>query len=107
ATGMAAGSLLARERETGTLSWVASKPVTRRSIWLSKGGPSTEMLSIFAGLVPLAATVAVVTILYGAPPVALVVGLAIGIVATIAFFAAVGLAAGAFVPAPPSGTPRG
>jgi ABC-type transport system involved in multi-copper enzyme maturation permease subunit len=107
ATVMAAGSLLARERETGTLSWVASKPVTRRSIWLSKWASSTAMLSILAGLIPLAATVAVVTVLYGAPPVALVVGLSIGIVAVVAFFAAVGLAAGAFLPGQPAAIAAG
>src|SRR4051812_6508811 len=32
----AVSGLIARERDTGTLAWVASKPVSRTSIWLSK-----------------------------------------------------------------------
>ena len=31
----AAMSLIVRERETGTLAWVASKPVSRTSIWVA------------------------------------------------------------------------
>ena len=93
-----AGSLMAREREAGTLAWVASKPVTRASIWTSKWVSATGMLSLVAGLVPLAATVGLVTILYGAPPIGIVVGLAAGIVAAIAFFTALGLGFGTILP---------
>ena len=98
ATIFVVGSLMAREREAGTLAWVASKPVARASIWTSKWISSTAMLSLVAGLVPLALTTALVTILYGAPPVGLVVGIALGMVAGIAFFAALGLAVGTVLP---------
>jgi len=98
ATIFVVGSLMAREREAGTLAWVASKPVTRASIWTSKWISATAMLSLVAGLVPLALTTVVVTVLYGAPPVGLVVGVALGMIATIAFFAALGLAVGTVLP---------
>lgn len=98
ATIFVAGSLMARERESGTLAWVASKPVTRTSIWLSKWSATTAMLAVFGGLVPLAVTVALVIVLYGALPVGLVIGLALGVVATVAFFTALALAAGTVLP---------
>jgi len=53
-------------------------------------------------MLPLAATVAVVVVLYGAPPVAVVGGFAAGAIALVAFFAAVGLAAGTMVPGQPA-----
>jgi ABC-type transport system involved in multi-copper enzyme maturation permease subunit len=93
-----AGSLLARERESGTLAWVASKPVTRASIWASKWVSSTVMLAVVAGIVPLGISVAVVTLLYGVPPIGLIVGIVAGVVATIAFFTAVGFALGTVIP---------
>ena len=98
ATIFVAGSLLARERESGTLAWVASKPVTRASIWLSKWVTTTVMTVLVAGILPLVATVILVTVLYGALPAGLVFGVAVGLVATIAFFAAVGLALGTVIP---------
>ena len=97
ATIFVAGSLLARERESGTLAWVASKPVTRASIWLSKWSTTTVMTALVAGILPMIATVILVTVLYGALPVGLVIGIAIGLVATIAFFAAVGLGLGTVI----------
>jgi len=93
-----AGSLMAREREAGTLAWVASKPVTRASIWTSKFVSATGMLALVAGIVPLAATVVLVTVLYGAPPIGVVIGLAAGIIAAIAFFTALGLGFGTILP---------
>jgi ABC-2 type transport system permease protein len=93
-----AGSLLAREREAGTLSWIASKPVTRASIWISKWISSTAILSLVAGVIPLAVTAAVVTVLYGLPPVEIFIGLAIGLAAVTAFFTALGLALGTVIP---------
>jgi ABC-type transport system involved in multi-copper enzyme maturation permease subunit len=98
ATLFAAGAALPRERESGTLAWVASKPVTRASIWSSKFVTMTVALSLLAGIIPLAATAVVVTVLYGALPISLVVGAAIGIAAVVAFFAAVGLALGTTLP---------
>jgi ABC-2 type transport system permease protein len=98
ATIFVVGSVMARERESGTLAWVASKPVTRGAIWASKWAASTAMLSLLAVLIPLAITAIVVTVLYGPLPIALVVGVALGMVATIAFFAALGLAVGTVLP---------
>jgi ABC-type transport system involved in multi-copper enzyme maturation permease subunit len=98
ATIFVAGSLLAREREAGTLAWVASKPVTRASIWLSKWTTTTVITAVVAGIVPLVATMVLVTALYGPLPIELVVGVAAGLVATIAFFAAVGLGLGTVLP---------
>jgi ABC-2 type transport system permease protein len=99
ATIFAVASLIVREREAGTLAWIASKPVGRRSIWLSKLASSSSILVVAAGLVPLAVTAAVVTVLYGVPPIGALIGLALGIAAVVVFFATVGLAAGTVVPA--------
>ena len=59
--------LLIVERERGTLAWTASKPVSRTSILVSKWITSTSMLWLTAVVVPLVATSALVTVLYGAP----------------------------------------
>jgi ABC-2 type transport system permease protein len=98
----AVGSLIVAERHAGTLAWVASKPVSRSAIWLAKWTSSTAMLAISAVLLPLAATAALVTLLYGAPPVEVIAGFAAGAIALVAFFAAVGLAAGTVVPGQPA-----
>lgn len=98
----AVGSLIVSERQSGTLAWVASKPVSRSSIWLAKWASSSAMLALAGVVMPLVATVAVVTVLYGAPPVAAVAGFAAGMIALVVFFAAVGLAAGTIVPGQPA-----
>jgi ABC-type transport system involved in multi-copper enzyme maturation permease subunit len=98
----AVGSLIVVERQSGTLSWVASKPVSRTAIWMSKWLTSTAMLAVSAVLIPMVATVATVAVLYGAPSAAMVVGLGVGMVAVVAFFVAVGLAAGTFLPGQPA-----
>jgi ABC-2 type transport system permease protein len=98
----AVGSLIVSERQSGTLAWVASKPVSRSAIWLAKWASSSAMLAVAAVVLPLVATVAVVVVLYGAPPVAAVAGFAAGMIALVAFFAAVGLAAGTIVPGQPA-----
>ena len=94
ATILAVGSLLVSERQAGTLAWVASKAVSRRSIWLSKWISAFGMIAATAVVLPLATTVALVTVLYGAPDAALVAGLAVGMLSVVAFFAAVGILAG-------------
>ena len=98
----AVGSLIVAERQSGTLSWVASKPVSRAAIWVSKWGSATGMLAVSAAIVPVVATVALVTVLYGPPPPVAVAGLIVGMIAVIAFFAAVGLAAGTVLPGQPA-----
>ena len=94
ATILAVGSVVVSERQAGTLAWVASKPVSRRSIWLAKWLTSTGMIAVSAVAVPLAITVALVVVLYGAVDPLVVAGLAFGMVALVAFFAAVGILAG-------------
>jgi ABC-2 type transport system permease protein len=98
----AVGSLIVAERHSGTLAWVASKPVSRSAIWLAKWTSASAMLALSAVIVPLVATVAVVVALYGAPPVVVLAGFAAGMIALVAFFAAVGLTAGTIVPGQPA-----
>jgi ABC-type transport system involved in multi-copper enzyme maturation permease subunit len=98
ATILAVVSLIVAERQTGTLAWTASKPVSRAAIWLSKWLSSSVMLAITAAIVPFAATLGVVVALYGAPPIELFVAGLLGAVALIMFFAALGLAAGTVMP---------
>ena len=98
----AAMSLIVRERESGTLAWMASKPVSRSSILVSKWLSATVVLWIVAGLIPLGVTAVVVTILYGAPPLGAVVAAGFGIGAAIALFVAVALAASALVASQPA-----
>ena len=85
--------VLTGERERGTLSWVASKPVSRGAIWLSSWTVSSIVVAITAAILPLVATVGVVIALYGVVPPIVVAGVAIGMIATIILFMAVGLAA--------------
>lgn len=98
----AAMSLIVRERETGTLAWVASKPVSRTSIWVSKWISATLVLFVAAGFVPLMLTTAVVTVLYGLPSLVAVALAAVGIGAVIALFVAVALAASTLVASQPA-----
>jgi ABC-2 type transport system permease protein len=89
----AAMSLLVAERDHGTLAWVASKPVSRGAIWVGKWLAATVVVAVAAGVLPLLATLAVVTALYGSVSVSVVTVAAIGVVASIAFIIAVVLAA--------------
>jgi ABC-2 type transport system permease protein len=89
--------LLVSERDHGTLAWVASKPVARGSIWMSKWIAGSAAIAIVGGVVPLLATVGLVVVVYGAIPAGVVVMSAVGIVAAIAFFVAVVLAASTVV----------
>lgn len=94
----AVAGLILRERDTGTLAWLASKPISRRAIIVAKWAGASVMLAITAAVVPLAVTAAVVAATYGAPNAwqSLLVGA--GMVATVAFYAAVGLALGTMLP---------
>jgi ABC-2 type transport system permease protein len=95
---LAVGSIVVAERQAGTLAWVASKPVARRSIWLSKWISSTAILAVSAVALPLAVTAGLVAVLYGAPDPVVVIGLGIGMAALVAFFTAVGVLAGTVLP---------
>ncbi len=94
----AVASLLVRERETGTLAWIASKPVSRHTILASKWISSSLVLAVSAVVVPIVVTFAVVTVLYGAPDPATVGIVTAGGVAAVVFFAAFGLAVSTVLP---------
>ncbi len=89
----AAMSLLIGERDKGTLSWVASKPVSRASIWLSKWAAASIVVTLVAGIIPMAATFGLATVLYGPLGIDTLVYATIGIAASITFMVAVVLAA--------------
>ena len=86
-------ALIAAERESGTLAWVASKPVSRSAIWVAKFASASGVMYLLAAAIPLAATVALVTILYGAVPLTTVASVALGMAMIIVLYMAVVLAA--------------
>ncbi|MFL5754991.1 MAG: ABC transporter permease [Chloroflexota bacterium] len=98
----AAMSLLVGERDRGTLSWIASKPVSRTSIWLSKFSSATAMLWVAAAIVPMVITAAVATVLYGVPSIPALIVITLGMGATIALFVAVVLAGSTLVASQPA-----
>jgi ABC-2 type transport system permease protein len=91
-------SLLIAERDSGTLAWTISKPVSRTSVLVSKWLTATLVLWIVAVFVPLAITTVVVTLLYGVPDLATVAVLGMTLVTVPAFFVAIALTAGTLVP---------
>ena len=90
-------ALITAERESGTLAWTASKPVSRSAIWLSKFASATGIMWIAAGVLPLVATVAIVVVLYGAVPATTVAAIAVGMGMVIALYIALALFASTFV----------
>ena len=86
-------ALITAERESGTLAWTASKPVSRSAIWVSKFVASSAVLFVAAAVLPLVATVILVLALYGPLPVLPVVVLAIGMGMAIVLYVAVALTA--------------
>lgn len=90
-------ALIAAERESGTLAWTASKPVSRSAIWMAKLASATGVLWIVAGVLPLLAAVAVVVVLYGAVPVTTVLAVAVGMAMIIGLYVTVALAASTVV----------
>jgi ABC-2 type transport system permease protein len=91
-------SLLLAERDSGTLAWTISKPVSRTSVLVSKWLTSTLILWVAAVVIPLALTTALVTLLYGLPDLAIVVALGATLITVPAFFVAVALTVATFVP---------
>jgi len=90
-------ALITAERDSGTLAWTASKPVSRSAIWLSKLVASSVVLWVVAAIVPLVATVALVLALYGPLPVLPPVVLAVGMGMAVVLYVAVALAASTVV----------
>jgi ABC-type transport system involved in multi-copper enzyme maturation permease subunit len=97
----AAMGLLVAERERGTLGWVASKPVSRSSIWASKFASGTAVIWLAAAILPMIVTAVVVVALYGTPSIAAVSLITLGMGATIAFYVVVALTASTFVNSQP------
>lgn len=95
---LAVASLLVRERESGTLAWVASKPVARHSIWLSKWVSASAMLVLVALIVPTVLTAATVVVLYGVPDPLPVIAIVLGGAAAVVFYATLGLAVSTVLP---------
>jgi ABC-type transport system involved in multi-copper enzyme maturation permease subunit len=93
----AAMSLLIGERDRGTLSWVASKPVSRASIWVSKWAAASIVVTLVAGIIPMVATFGLATVLYGPVGIDALLFAAIGATAAITFMVAVVLAASVVV----------
>ena len=93
-------SLLLAERDSGTLAWTISKPVSRTSVLVSKWLTSTLILWVTAVVIPLMFTTAIVTVLYGVPDLRTVVALGATLITVPAFFAAVALTAATLVPSP-------
>ena len=91
-------SLLLAERDSGTLAWTISKPVSRTSVLVSKWLTSTLILWVTAVVIPLALTTVLVTVLYGLPDLGVVVALGASLITVPAFFVAVALTAATFVP---------
>ena len=91
-------SLLLAERDSGTLAWTISKPVSRTSVLVSKWLTSTLVLWVAAVVIPMAVTTVLVTVLYGLPDLATVITLGVTLIAVPAFYVAVALAAATFVP---------
>jgi ABC-2 type transport system permease protein len=91
-------SLLIAERDSGTLAWTISKPVSRTSVLVSKWLTSTLILWVAAVVVPLTFTTAIVTVLYGLPDLAIVIALGLTLITVPAFFVAVALTAATLVP---------
>ena len=91
-------SLLIAERDSGTLAWTISKPVSRTSVLVSKWLTATLVLWVAGVVVPIAVTTVLVTVLYGLPDLGTVITLTVTLIAVPAFYVAVALAAGTFVP---------
>jgi ABC-type transport system involved in multi-copper enzyme maturation permease subunit len=97
----AAMGLLVAERERGTLSWVASKPVSRSSILASKFASGTAVIWLTGAILPMIVTTATVVALYGVPSLSAVALITLGMGAAIALYVAVALTASTFVASQP------
>ncbi len=91
-------SLLLAERDSGTLAWTISKPVSRTSVLVSKWLTSTLILWVAAVVIPLALTTVLVTVLYGLPDLTAVIALGASLITVPALFVGIALAAATIVP---------
>jgi ABC-type transport system involved in multi-copper enzyme maturation permease subunit len=98
ATIFATMSLLIAERDSGTLAWTISKPVSRTSVLISKWLTSTVILWVTAVVIPLALTTVLATVLYGPPDFTAMIFLGASLITVPALFVGIALAAATFVP---------
>jgi ABC-type transport system involved in multi-copper enzyme maturation permease subunit len=87
-------ALITAERESGTLAWTASKPVSRSAIWLAKFAAATLVLWAVAAVVPLTITAALIVALYGPLPLGPLAFTAGGMGLVLALYVAVALSVG-------------
>lgn len=60
--------MLIKERDSGTLAWTLSKPVSRSALLLAKWLAGTLMLTVFGLFIPLAFSMGIATWAYGSVP---------------------------------------
>jgi ABC-2 type transport system permease protein len=90
---LASMSLLAAERDRGTLAWGLTLPVSPTSILVAKWLAAVAVLAVVAIAIPLAVSIAVATVVYGGLPDVVTVGLFAALyVAVPAFYVALVLA---------------
>ena len=90
---LASMSLLSAERDRGTLAWSLTLPVSPTSILFAKWLAAIVVLAVVAVVIPLSASVAVATVVYGGLPDLATVGLfAVLYLAVSAFYVALALA---------------
>jgi len=90
--------LLTTERDSGTLAWSLSKPLSRTSLLLAKWSAALVMLGIFAIALPMLVGTALAPLAYGGlPDLGSVAMLAMLMLSVPAFFLAITLAAGTWI----------
>jgi ABC-type transport system involved in multi-copper enzyme maturation permease subunit len=84
-------ALITAERESGTLAWTASKPVSRSAIWLAKFAAATLVLWAVAAAIPLIITAVLIVALYGPLPLVPVAVTGVGMGLVLVLYVAVAL----------------
>jgi ABC-2 type transport system permease protein len=90
-------SVFVSERESGTLAWTVSKPVSRTSVLLSKWLSASAALALLSVALPMLVTSSVVAAMYGIAPIGAVLGLMLGLAGATALYVAISLAAATIV----------
>ena len=95
-------SLVSAERDRGTLAWNLSQPVSRTSVLAAKWSAALVVYAIVGVFVPLAASSAVASVVYGSVPNLAVIGLFAGLYLLVpAFYIALTVALGTAVRSTP------
>ena len=90
---LASMSLLAGERDRGTLAWSLTLPVSPTSILVAKWLAAVAVIAVVAIVIPLTVSVGVATVVYGGLPDLATVGMFAGLyLAVPAFYVALALA---------------